>query len=108
MEYHPAAVEWGCVHEDMFLAHNVFVDKRGNCSLPPTLAFINIHQDIYVPITILFRSAKHPSLEYTSVKDRVDQVRSINEAAYWYITSNGNTVSHIVGRIEILSWRKGE
>ena len=94
--FHPAAGEWGCVHEGIFLAYNAFVDKRGNCPLLSTRASINIHQSIYLPITVLFRSAKHPSLEYTFVKDHVDQVRSINEVAYWYTTSNGNTVPRIV------------
>ena len=80
----------------MFLAHNSFVDKRSNCPLPPTHPSINTHQDVYLAITVLFRSAKNPSLEYASIKYRVDQVRSINQSSYWNATSNGNIVSRIV------------
>ena len=96
VKYHPAAGEWGCIHEDMYLAKEVFIDSSGSYPLPPTVAKVVVHQDAFFPITVLFRSIKHPSQEYTSTNHRVDQVRSVNEGVYWLTTGARNTVPRVV------------
>ena len=96
MKYHPTAGEWGCIHEDMYLAKDVFLDSSGACLLPPTVAKVVVHQYVFLPLTVLLRSIRHPSQEYTSTKHRVDKVRSVNEAAYWLTTGAGNTVSRVL------------
>ena len=97
VKYHPAAGEWGCIHEDMYLAKDIFLNRSGLCPLPSTVAKVVVHQDPFLPITIIFRSAKHPSKEYTSTKYRVDQVRSVNEAAFWLTTGTGERIPRIIG-----------
>ena len=79
---HPAPGEWSCVHEDVYLAQNVFLDGRGGCSLPLTVNTVALHQNVFLLITILFRSTKYPSGDYTSTKNRVNQVRSVNETNF--------------------------
>ena len=96
VKYHPAAGEWGCIHEDMYLAKDIFLNSSGLCPLPPTVPKVVVHQDPYLPITVIFRSAKYPSKEYTSTKHRVDQVRSVNEAAYWLTTGSGERIPRVI------------
>ena len=93
---HPAAGEWDCIQENIYLAKDVFLDSSGACPLPPTVAKVVVHQDVFLPITVLFRSIKHPSQEYTSIKHCVDQVRSVNKAAYWRTTGARDTVPRVV------------
>ena len=80
----------------MYLAKDFFFESSGACPLPPTIAKVVVHQDVFHPITTLFRSIKHPTQEYTSTKHRVDQVSSANEAAYWLTIGTGNTVPMVV------------
>ena len=96
IKYHPAAGEWGCIHEDMHLAKDIFLNSAGLYPLPPTVAKVVVHQDPFLPITIIFRSVKHPSKEYTSTKHRVDQVRSVNEAAFWLTTGAGERIPRVI------------
>ena len=43
IHYHPTSGEWGRVHEDMYLAQNIFLDGRGVCSIPPTVKTVILH-----------------------------------------------------------------
>ena len=81
----------------MYLAKDIFLNSSGLCPLPSTVAKVVVHQDPFLPITVIFRSAKHPSKEYTSTKYRVDQVRSVNEAAFWLTTGTGERIPRIIG-----------
>lgn len=82
VRYHPTPGEWSCVHEDVYLARNAFLDGRGGCPFPPTVNTVALHQDVFLPITILFRATKYPSGDYTLTKHRVNQVRAVNEVAF--------------------------
>ena len=37
VKYHPATGEWSCIHEDVYLAKDIFLDNIGACPLPPDM-----------------------------------------------------------------------
>ena len=45
---------------------------------------------------MLFRFAKHQTKDYKSTKDRVDQVRSVNESIIWYNAKASNAVPRLI------------
>ena len=75
----------------MYLAKDGFLESTGAYPLPPTVAKVSVHQDVF-----LFRSIKHPSQEYVSTEHRVDQVRSVNEVVYWRMIGARNTDPRVV------------